>query len=359
MKILDWYILKRFLITYIFTVAIIISVLIVIDLAEKIEDFNDPRLTAWKIISEYYLNFIPHYANMLSPLIIFIAAVFVTAKMATHTEIVAMLSSGMSLGRILVPYLTGSVVVAILVFVLYGWIVPNSNKVRHNFEDTYVRKNEKYFTLRNIHLQIAPKTFAYMESYDNVGNVGFRFTLEKIDNKQLVSKIEAPRIVWNEPSKKWTLESYRWLKFEKTKHNLKFGPKMDTVLPITPKDFEVKHLFNEQLTLNELDEHIAQLRLRGAENVETFLVEKYERLAYPFAIVILTVIGVIAAARKTRGGTGFQIAFGFILAFIYILLIVISRSFAQKGGIPPQLSAWIPNAVFCIIGYIMYRRVPK
>ncbi len=358
MKKLDWYILKKFLVTYVFTVLVLIAVLIVIDLAEKIEDFNHPDLTTWRIISEYYANFVPYYANMLSPLIIFITAVFVTAKLATHTEIVAMISTGISFARILVPYFIGSVMIGTMVFFLINWTVPNANKVRNNFENNYVR-DKFYFNERNVHMKVAPRTYVYLESYDNISHTGYRFTIEEVDSNELISKLESPRIHWDEEKEKWTLSNYKLRTFRQGKEEITYGSKTDTIINMRPKDFETKHRLNEQLTLTELNAYIAELRLRGADDVEIYLVERYERFAYPFSIIILTIIGVIVSARKTRGGTGLQIAFGFVLAFTYILLIVISRTFAQKGGIPPQLSAWIPNLVFCAIGLIMYRRLPK
>lgn len=358
MKILDWYILKKFLSTFVFTVFILLAVLIVIDMSEKIEDFNHPELTFWIIVRDYYLNFIPYYANMLSPLIVFISAVFVTAKLASHTEIVAILSAGNSLKRILVPYFIGACMIAVLVFFLINWVIPDANKVRHNFENTYVRK-QFYFSQRNVHLKIAPEIYVYLESYDNISHTGYRFTMERIKGTKLLSKLEANKITWSDSLGKWHLPNYTVRYINGTKEQLTQGNALDTLIGMRPKDFESKHLFNEQLTLPELNEYIALLRLRGADNVERYLVEKYERLAYPFAIIILTVIGVVVSSRKSREGTGFQIAFGFVLAFVYILLIIMSRSFAQKGGIPPQLSAWIPNTLFIIIGYIMYLRTPK
>jgi lipopolysaccharide export system permease protein len=358
MKILDRYILFRFLKAYFFIVLILCAVLIVIDLAEKMENFNRPQLTAWRILTEYYLNFIPHYTNLLSPIIIFITAVFVTAQLAGRTEIVAMLSSGMSFQRILYPYFIGSVMIGILIFILHGYIVPNANKVRHNFEDNFVR-DKFHFAQQNFHFQIAPNVFAYLRNYDNIAKAGFNFTLERIEGLELKMKLEATRMFWDEKKGKWTLESYRIHTFNGRNETLKHGEKMDTLLKITPKDFESKHLYHERLTLTELDDYIAQLRQRGSDGIEIFLIEKYERYAYPFAIVILTIIGVVVSAKKTRGGTGLQIAFGFVLAFIYIFLIVMMRSFAQQGGIPPQFSAWIPNLIFCVIGFIMYKRMPK
>ncbi len=358
MKILDKYILFRFLKAYIFIVLVLCAVLIVIDLAEKVENFNRPQLTVWRICTEYYLNFIPYYANLLSPIIIFITAVFVTAQLAGRTEIVAMLSSGMSFQRILLPYFIGSLMIGTLVFFLHGYIVPNANKIRHNFEDNFVR-DKFYFGQQNFHFQIAPNVFAYIRSYDNASQVGFNFTLERIEGLELKSKLEASRMIWDVKKKKWTLESYRLHTFDDRKETLKHGDKMDTLLNISPKDFESKHLYHERLTLTELDAYIKQLQLRGSDGIEIFLIEKYERYAYPFAIIILTIIGVVVSAKKTRGGTGIQIAFGFVLAFVYIFLIVMMRSFAQQGGIPPQFSAWIPNLIFCVVGFVMYKRMPK
>ncbi len=358
MKILDWYILKRFISTYLFTTAMLIAVLIVIDVTEKIDDFNHPDLTAWRIVSEYYINFIPYYANILSPLIVFIAAVFVTSKMATHTEIIAMLSAGISLRRILVPYFIGAVMIAVLVYYLINYVIPVANKGRNDFEDAYVR-DKFYFTERNVHLKVAPETYVYLESYDNFSKVGYKFTMETVKNRELIAKLDAPRIKWNEEKEKWRIENYKLRTFKEKGEQITNGTAIDTVIKMSPKDFESQHRLQEKLTSPELEAHIDLLNLRGADDVEIFLVEKYERTTYPFAILILSVIGLIVSARKTREGQGFQIAFGFILAFVYIILIVISRSFAQQGGIPPQLSAWIPNLIFLTIGLVMFRRVPK
>lgn len=359
MKILDIYILRKFLVTYFFTVLLLIAVLIVIDLAEKVEDFNHPELTAWRILSEYYLNFIPYYTFMLSPLMIFIAAVFVTSKLATHAEIVAMLSAGINLRRILRPYFIGACVIALIVFFLINWVVPRSNRIRNNFENNYVR-SKYYFNDRNVHIKIAPTLYVYLERYDNISHVGHRFTMEKIDGTNLLAKLEGSRIIWDKDKKKWTLPDYKVRQFQKNgNEKITYGSQLDTLINIRPEDFESKHRLYEQLTLPELNAHIALSRLRGADDIEIYLVEKYERFAYPFSILILTMMGVIMSSRKTRGGTGFQIAMGFVLAFTFILLLMISRSFARKGGIPPELSAWIPNAIFCVVGYYLYLRVPK
>lgn len=368
LKRLDKYILKKFLVTFFFVVIILLSILVVIDITEKIEDFNKMDQTMWQIITKYYLNFIPYWANSLSPIIIFIATVFVTARLATHTEIIAILSSGVSFKRILVPYLLGSSLIAVLTFYLIGWVIPKANRVRLEFENTHI-KDKFYFTDRNVHLKIAPYTFAYIESYDNTAHIGYKFTLEHIEGyeygkkekKKLNSKIEARRIMWDKDRKKWLLENYKITRFsdDTLRHEVKYGQSLDTLIDLKPEDFESKYMHNEQLTFPELEEHIAKLKKRGVGKLEVYLVERYERMAYPFAVIILTIIGVIVSSRKTREGAGLQIAVGFALAFVYVMLIMVSRSIGKNGEMPPAVAAWFPNIIFTCIGFLLYKRVPK
>ncbi|TAF67400.1 MAG: YjgP/YjgQ family permease [Cytophagales bacterium] len=358
MKILDLYILKKYLTTFVFVVFLLSAVLVIIDMTEKIEDFNRMNRTAWQIATEYYLNFIPYYANMLSPIIVFISAVFVTARLATHTEIVAIVSSGVSLKRILVPYLIGSSFLGLIVFFLINWVIPNANKVRIHFENTYI-KDKFYFNKRNVHIKTGLTQYIYLESYDNINHVGYRFCIETIDGLLLKQKLDAPHIIWDRAIGKWKLPDFKVRTIEGDKETIEYFKAKDTTLNIKPKDFESQYMLNEQLTLPELNEHIEKLQIRGAEDLETYLIERYERFTYPFAIIILTIIGVIVSARKTREGAGLQIAFGFILAFVYVLFIILSRGVGKAGDMPPLLAAWLPNIIFCLIGYFMYWRIPK
>jgi lipopolysaccharide export system permease protein len=358
MKKLDWYILRKFISTFIFTVLILVTVLIVIDLTEKIENFRNPALTARRIIVEYYLNFIPSLVIMLSPLMIFITAVFVTSRLATHTEIVAMLSSGMSLGRIMRPYMIGATLIGLFVFGFKGWVIPPADKIRHNFEDNFVR-GKFYFKQLNFHTKLSPTLYAYMERYDNTIHTGYKFTLERVEGLELKEKLETPRIFWDSTKRKWGLDQFKVRVLVAGKEKVSYYPARDTLLAMIPKDFESKHEYHQRLSNPELDAYIKEQQMRGGDNVERFIVEKYERVAYPFCIVILTAIGVIVSARKSRGGTGFQIAFGFVLAFVYIFLVIISRGFAEKGGLPPYVAVWFPNTLFTLLGILMYYRVPK
>lgn len=358
LKILDRYIIGKLLSTFVFVVLVLLSIICVIDYTEKNEDFIKHSLGFGKIVTEYYFNFIPYMANMMSPITIFIASVFVTARLASHTEIIAMLSGGVSFKRLLWPYFIASALVAVFIFVLIGWLVPKANKKRVAFENQYL-KEQFYYNKRHIHMKVAPETYVYMESYNNINKTGYQFTLERVVDKQLVSKIKTGRIAWNEMKKSWTMDFYTKRDFKDGQEVISYGQAMDTVLNLSPKDFESNYLLYETFTLDELDAYIDLLHLRGVENVEAYYVEKYERYAYPFAIIILTLMGGIVASRKTRGGAAYQIAFGFVLAFIYILFVILSRTLAGAGGLSPMVAAWTPNITFSIVALVLYWRVPK
>lgn len=358
LKILDRYIIKKLLSTFVFVVLVLLAIICVIDYTEKNEDFIKQNLSFGKIVIDYYLNFIPYMGNMLSPLTIFIASVFVTARLASHTEIIAMLSGGISFRRLLLPYFLGSVLVAVFIFGLIGWVVPKANKKRVAFENQYT-KEQFYYNKRHIHMKVAPESYVYMESYNNITKTGYQFSLEHVVDKELKSKIKTGRVNWNEKKQCWTLDFYTKREFLDGREYISYGTTMDTVLNMSPKDFESNYLLYETFTLNELDEYIALLQSRGVENVEAYYVEKFERYAYPFAIIILTLMGAIVASRKTRGGAAYQIAFGFVLAFVYILFVILSRTLAGAGGIPPIWAAWAPNITFTFVALFLYWRVPK
>lgn len=359
MKILDRYILKAFLTTFLFTVLVFVTVTSLIDFTENHDDFIQHRVPYSEIFGVYYLNYFPFIANMLSPILIFVATVIVTAQLAARTEIIAMFNSGMSLLRILRPYVIGSAMVAAATFALIGWIIPKANDARIGFEKKYMG-GEEFYEPQNVHMKIEPGTYLYMKSYSNISKMGFDFTLETIRDNKLFSKLKANKIAWNEEKGKWSLTDYSERKFDSDTTETFFrGTVTDTVLKVKPFDFQLNENLHQMLTLPELNAYIKMQKERGAENIMTFLTEKYERYTYPFAIIILTVIAVIVSARKSRQGTGFQIAFGFVLAMIYILFVIMSRSIAQVGTLSPLAAAWTPNIVFSIIGVVMYNTLPR
>ncbi|MCG8384959.1 MAG: LptF/LptG family permease [Cytophagales bacterium] len=357
MKLIDKYILKKFLGAFVFTVLIIVSIILIIDITEKTEKFVKAGVTTGQIIG-YYVDFIPWIGNFITPLTTFIATVFITAQMAGRTEIIAILSSGVSFRRMLVPYFIGALMIAAVSFVLTGWVIPNSNKSRLAFEIEYL-KSKYYFDQTNIHMQVAPDTYLYMRSYNNQSDVGYNFTLEKVEGTQLLSKLSANRITWDDEKDKWQLTTWKKHEMQGMEEVIEQGKEMDTTLAIHPNEFENKYRNYDGMTINELDEEIRKLTMRGASNVEVYQVEKYTRFTSPFAILILTFMGVIVSARKTRGGAGFQIALGFFLSFLFILFFILSKTVAEAGGLHPMIGVWIPNIVFGGISLLMYKYVPR
>jgi lipopolysaccharide export system permease protein len=356
-KILDRYILKKFLTSYLFVVMILVLVIMMIDITEKSDDFLEHQLT-FKQIARYYLDFIPWIANLITPITVFIATVFITSKLAGHTEIVAMLSSGISFRRLLIPYLIGAVLIAATSFYMNGWLIPNSDKSRVAFLVTYTQKPFNY-TQNNIHIKIAPESYLYIRNYNNHSKVGHQFTLETVRDNEMLQKLRARRVTWNEEGENWKIQDWTLREFDGKEEHITQGQELDTLLNITPKDFESNKYLEQALTIDELNETINLLRSRGADNVEIYVVEKYMRYMSPFAIIILTFMGVIVSARKARGGTGFQIAFGFLIAFIFIICFMLSREFALKGVVPPMLGVWLPNIFFTMVALVAYRTVPR
>jgi len=383
LKILDNYILKRFLSTFVFVVMILLVIVSVIDLTEKMDKYARAQLTTMEILG-YYKDFIPWIGSLITPITIFIATVYVCSRMAAHTEIIAILSSGISFKRMLLPYFAGALIVAATSFALNGWVIPNSNKSRLAFELQYLQ-NPYYFDKRNIHIQVAPQTYLYMQSYQNVSRTGYHFTLERFEDNRLVEKLMANRVSWDSLKQKWTL--YEWnLKrvdsvFEASRRIQsspesaegmvpvaatapddmleRSGKSLDTALVIHPREFESDYRKYDGMTLNELNDYIRTLRTRGSAGVEVYEVEMYTRYASTFTIFILVFMGVIVSSRKSRGGTGLQIALGFLLSFIFIIFFMLFRTFAETGSMPPPISVWIPNIIFALIALGMYKYVPR
>jgi lipopolysaccharide export system permease protein len=358
LKILDRYLIKNFLITYFFVAFVIVLIICMIDYTEKVDDFLEKKAPINEILIDYYLNLIPYWINYISPLMVFIATVFFTSRIAARTEIVAMLSSGISFGRILLPYLLGATVLGAVTFVQVGWILPKANKIRNTFEKTYV-KREFTYTGRNVHITIAPDVYAYLESYSNATKTGNKFTMETIQGNKLLQKLSADKIVWQPKKEKWTLQNIQVRTIDSLKETLSYPKDIDTTINLFPKDFESNYNLYETFTLPELNTYIALLRSRGADGLEVYLIEKYVRFTQPFAILILTSIGVIVSARKSRRGVGWQIALGFMLAFIYILFFLLSKGVAEAGTVSTLFAVWLPNIVFSFIGLLLYKTLPR
>ena len=360
MKKLDLYIIKKFLGTYFFIVAIILAIVIVFDLVEKMDDFMDSHAPFKAVVFDYYMNLLPYYANMLSPLLVFIAVIFFTSKMAGQTEIIAILSSGVSFRRLMFPYFVGASIIAVITFLLSSYVIPLANRTRIHFENVYV-KSKKETGLSDMHMQIQPGVFVYLGRYSSFRETGDRFDMQKFDGKKLVSRISARTIKYDSIQGNWKLKNYtRWdFEADGIRHKITTGAEVDSVINIRPSDFKNERKSFEMLTSDELVDHIQELKDRNVGNTEEFAIELYKRRATPFAAFILTLIGVSLSSRKTRGGMGVYIGIGLILSFTFILFLTVSQTFAINGNMNPLLAVWLPNIVFGIIGVVLYIKAPK
>ncbi len=357
MKKIDKYILKKFLGTFVFVVVILITIICVIDYTEKYDDFIKNEVPP-PLITRYYLTFIPFMISLLTPITVFIATTFVTAKMAANTEVIAILASGVSFRRMMVPYLIGASMIALASFYLNSYVIPDANKFRIGFEIDYVRK-PFYFSERNIHIKVSPTDYIYMDRYNNHRDIGYKVTLERIENGVLKEKLHANRIMWDSALNKWSLMNWERRILDSESERMLKGKQIDTALYLSPSDFDSKERMWETLTLGELNDHIELQLSRGAEDVLIYKIEKYIRFMTPFTVIILMFIGVIVSAKKTRRGTGFQIALGFLIAFIFIIFFILARAIAEANTMNPVFAVWIPNIIFSAVGLIMYHTVPR
>ena len=351
MKKLDLYIIRKFLGTFFFSLVLILCIVVVFDLSEKLEKFLENEAPVKAIVFDYYKNFIPYFANVFSSLF--------TSKMAYDSEIIAILSTGISFRRFLFPYLMSATVIAILSFLLGAFIIPNANEKRIEFEKQYMGK--RYANKeQNIHRQIAPGTYIYMSSYSVASNVGYDFSIENFRGDTLINKLTSSRITWDKENKKWVIHNWKLREIEGDKETYTTGQKLDTVMAFQPSEFsENPKKIREQLTFPELDRYIDRMKMRGSSNVIEFQIEKYKMIANAFATFILTFIGVSISSRKIRGGMGLHLGIGLLISFSYILFMQFSTVFATNGNMNPLLAVWLPNILFAIIGVFVYRTAPK
>ncbi|UJP65513.1 LptF/LptG family permease [Mongoliitalea daihaiensis] len=357
MKLLDKLIIKDFLKTYFFVVMMLILVVLVLDFTEKNDKFIRNQVPASEILI-YLGNYGLYLNNLLTPITVFIAVIFITSKMAGRTEIVAILSSGTSFIRMLVPYFIAASLIGAASFLLNGWVLPGATAGVTEFKSRWLDE-DKFFTQSNIHIKVAPDAYAYISRYYTSGNSGYNFTLEQIRDGQLIAKLSGDRIVWDTAINSWSVKNWKLRVLREDGEDYTKGESLDTLLSITPNDFDLPTNHHETLKLPDLTRQIQILEDRGADNVNYYIIERYVRYMSPFAAIILTFIGVIVSSRKTRGGSGFQIALGFLLAFIYIILFLLSRTFAEAGTSQPLLAIWIPNIIFALTGLALYKTVPR
>lgn len=359
-KIIDIYIIRKFLGTFFFCLVLILTIAVVFDFAEKIDNFMEKSAPWQAVVFDYYLNFIPYFATLFAPLFVFIAVIFFTSRMAVNTEIIAILNSGMSFRRMMWPYFISASVIALFMFYLTNFIIPHSNLVRMDFEDKYYRSVARRINVDNIHRQAYKDIYVYMESYSPLYFRGRNFTVEKIDEKgRLVSKLSAPTVSWDTATNKWTAFNYTLREIHGNTETMISGTRIDTTLTIKPTDFSRDPGFVGTMTYGELTDYIDLLRLQGSDELKVFLIELHRRFASPFAVFILTLIGVSLSSKKMRGGIGMNIGIGLALSFSYILFLQFASQFCLKGNLNPMLAMWIPNILYVIIALFLYKMAPK
>ena len=356
---MDLYIIKKFLGTYFFAIALIITIAVVFDVNEQIDKFVTNKAPVEAIIFDYYMNFIPYFSNLFSPLFVFIAVIFFTSKMAENSEIIAMMSTGMSFRRMLRPYMISAAIIAALTYGLGAYVIPKGNVTRLDFESKYKRKKKVEY-VRNVQLEVDSGVIAYMERYENYNKTAYRFSLDKFEDKKLVSHLTARSATYDTTSvHKWTLKNYMIREMDGMRENIIKGDRLDTIIKMEPQDFLITKGMQQTMTSTELDEYIAKQKRRGFANIKEFQIEYHQRIAMSFAAFILTIIGVSLSSRKVKGGMGLYLGIGLALSFSYILFQTISATFAVNGNTPPVLAVWIPNILYTFIAVYLYRKAPR
>ena len=360
-KRLDWYIIKKFIGTYFFSIILIISIAIVFDVNEHLAKFTQYHAPLKAIVFDYYANFIPYFANLFSPLFVFISVIFFTSKLAGNSEIIAMLAAGVSFKRLMRPYMMSCVFISLLSYYLSAYVIPHGTIIRQNFETTY--KNKKKNTAAdNVQLQVGQGVIAYIQHYDNTSKKGYGFSLDKFENKKLVSHMTATDIQYDTISDtkyKWKVRNWKIRQLKGLREHITSGAQRDTVIIMEPADLVYSKGQQETFTSPELYDYISKQIDRGSSNVVQYQVEDHKRIAASFASFILTIIGLSLSSRKRKGGMGLYLGIGLALSFTYIMLQTISSTFAINASFPPMLAAWTPNIIFAFVAYFCYRHAPN
>ncbi|TDQ07039.1 LptF/LptG family permease [Pedobacter metabolipauper] len=359
-KIIDWYIISKYLGTFLYTLTLFVIIIIIFDLSEKLDDFLTANLTFWQVITLYYAGSIPFYVNMLSPLINFIAVIFFTAKMADQTEIVPILSGGVSFNRFLVPYFVSAFIIFAVNLAANLYILPYTNRLKNSFENNYVKKNESS-SKTNIHMRLDEKTYIYMDNFDNKTMVGLKFSLDNFNGDVLTKKLVAQEIKYDSLKHNWRLTNYsiRYINGLKETFVSEFSKPKDTILDMRPDDFSAYDNIFENLSNRELSDKIRKEKIRGTGIWNDLLFERYKRYLNPLSAFVLTLIGVALSSRKVRGGVGLPLGIGILLSFGYIVLNQFAKMFSLKGGISPLFAVLAPTIFFGLLGYYLLRKAPK
>ena len=358
-NLIDRYIAKKFIATFFLSLLLIIVIVIIFDLSEKIDYFVKNEAPLKAIIFDYYCNYIPYLVNMFASLFVFITVIFFTSRMASNSEIIAILSCGTSFHRMMVPYIAPSVLIALLSMGLNLYVIPKSNATRVAFEAEYTKRHNN-FNLQNIHYQTSPGQFVFIESFSRWNNTAYKFTIEDMDGHRMTRKVSAETAVWDSTMDGWHMRKVFIRDYSAgLKDDVHYYEQLDTVMALKIKDLFNNEKTVETLPIGALNELIKTQKMRGDSNVMYASIEMQRRLTMPFSCIILTIIGVSLSARKRRGGIGWNIGIGIALAFSYIFFLRISEMFVYTDTLPPFIALWLPNLLFTVIAFFLYRRACK
>ncbi len=358
LKIIDKYVLRKFIATFCLAISLIIVIIIVFDVSEKLDDFLENHAPLHLIVFQYYLNFIPSFINLFSPLFVFISVVYFTSKMAGNTEIIAILGNGISFKHFLRPYLIGSAGIAFVILILGNFIIPINNTYVTDFERKYIKNayNNRY---TNIHIQYRTGHQVYAESFDNHNNLAVRYTEEFFKGKEMIKKITADQISYDSVQDKWRAFNYTCRTMSGLKESLHRTVDTMISLPIKPNEFNINYEKVETMNFFELRDFIKQEELRGSHLVVGYRIEYYQRMFNPLAIIIMTFIGIAVSSRKQRGGMGLHLAIGIAIAFFFVIFMKITTVFATNSSLGPIMAVLLPIIVFGIAALILIKKSPK
>ncbi len=355
---IDRYIARNFFSTYLVALTMFVLIAVVFDIAEKLEDFISRKVTLREIVFDYYLNFIPYFAALFTPLFVFISVIFFTSRLAFRSEIVSLFNAGITFQRLLVPYVLCSGVVLVANLYANHWLLPVTSRARLAFTNTYIGWRQ-INPDRHVHMQVAPSEFLYVENFSVPDSTGYQFAYEVFQHDLLVYKLRSERIIWNSTTRQWVLKHFAERRLGPFSETLRFGLDTSIAYPFTPSDLKKDHRLMESLTTPQLKQRIAELKMRGSAQVADYSVERYRRTSFPFAIPILTVIGVAMSSRKVRGGVGIHTGIGIALSFTYLLFLQFSQSFAVGGNLSPLVAVWLPNIVFGVLAILLVYRAMR
>lgn len=354
---IDRYIIRTFLSTFLFAIGLILAVAVVFDINDKISDFLKPEVSLYEIVFHYYINFVAYYANLFSPLFVFISVIFFTSNLAANTEIIAMLASGMSFRRLLRPYMVSALVIALATYALNGFVIPVGNRIRLDFENRYIKSRDVKLA-SNIQIAIAKDTYLYVGDYQSEGKTATSLAVDQFKGRQLISRLTASQAVYDTLDR-WTLNDFHIRRFSGLKATDTVGYSLDTNLRISPADFLINDKEVAKMRNDQLDAYIERQKERGASNTRLFQTELHSRYAAIFSAFILTFIGAILSAKKMKNGLGVNLVIGFALCLAYILSTTFIAQISNVGLIAPWIAAWIPNVVFVLLALLLWRKAPQ